>query len=959
MRYTIRDPFEYETGDAAAGMPPTTPAPADAAAAGTAPADALAPDTPTADTMTADTMTADTVPVETAPVQPAGGVAAGPPLWSTADGHVLHLPPRVVAQVPILRYVRSPLWARRRRLARRGLSLRPWVRLRRQATIDAVGRLVRAARQLRARRPLAGAPPIFHARLAGRPFRILTRPGRGLRHEILSIEPELGEIEGQLATGAPPAPIAARILWPALGFPAVVSPSERPSPATTSEGDATTCVCVLIACNRQKLSSEDAARHLRCVPWAQRGRRHIAARSFKASDLSVRSDVGSRSDHAGGTQGRVRRAHPVRRQCAAAERGRRAAGGESAQLLPQRRPRSSARDPTEPGGNRTAAARPAPPVLEQPGTSEAAPSDEMKLLVDRFARPRRAGLGRQWQSQQGFLTSEYMFEYRYLHAPYNTPLRGQKPVAAEILHPLFVWPRTVEPLRIGHVTDTHVDVRADVYEHNLTGARRAASRTPGHVLLTHGDYNNFNRSFAKVYDDAKKTSDILLMTGDLVDYGRGFWGLGRATQVQDDSAYHADRNWFLFYDLIAAGGTYTTPSYTILGNHDWRLNPYPPFAPGAPNPNELLHDHLQLTPAQQRKIIELAHGAGHKRAFSYAVKAESTWQLLRERTGSAFKALVQLFGQTSNLEQRGFPTETTDESIAWYLFSINPFLDYTFTLPRKQSVLMLDWAKDELVLFPQVRNGERSGYNPLSPGDAAGTPKPRNSPTPLQQKLVAEFLGGPSRSKVIGVHAPPIGPYADWYRADLAAGRKTYADPAAARGPKAGHPLFAVMPSRHVITPYGMVADRGSLGNEQGREWFIKRVNDPKYFVRLVLSGHIHRSEMYMVERQSQPIEVVNPKDPSRRVRVSDALLVSTPSKRRQGPLYITTTSAGPRGSFEQRPLTAAERGRGGMTTSPGYTRLELAGDGTVKGLFFSGAQPPPAARQRPAPVRREIAVGV
>ena len=172
-----------------------------------------------------------------------------------------------------------------------------------------------------------------------------------------------------------------------------------------------------------------------------------------------------------------------------------------------------------------------------------------------------------------------------------------------------------------------------------------------------------------------------------------------------------------------------------------------------------------------------------------------------EKTLSAFKALVQLFAQTSKLEQKGFPTETSSESIAWYLFSINPFLDYAFTLPGKQSVLMLDWAEDENVLFPLVRNGERSGYNPLSPGDAKGTPWSHNSLTGLR-KLVADFVSGPSWAKVIGVHAPPISPQSDWYDIDVFRSKKTYADPEKARGPKGGHPLFAVPPSRHVTTPY-------------------------------------------------------------------------------------------------------------------------------------------------------------
>ncbi len=53
---------------------------------------------------------------------------------------------------------------------------------------------------------------------------------------------------------------------------------------------------------------------------------------------------------------------------------------------------------------------------------------------------------------------------------------------------------------------------------------------------------------------------------------------------------------------------------------------------------------------------------------------------------------------------------------------------------------MLDWAKDEDVLFSKIENGEKTGYNPLMPGDAAGTPRPRNNLTEMQQNLVTDFL---------------------------------------------------------------------------------------------------------------------------------------------------------------------------------------------------------------------------
>ena len=135
-------------------------------------------------------------------------------------------------------------------------------------------------------------------------------------------------------------------------------------------------------------------------------------------------------------------------------------------------------------------------------------------------------------------------------------------------------------------------------------------------------YNNWNRSFVRVYDDAKRDSDVVLLTGDLIDYGRGHWGVQARDRLGDDRYYHADRNWFLFYYLLASRDAYKQPSYTILGNHDWRFNPYPPLIKGAlPTPDTLINNYEQFTQEEQRDILRKAHGPGYDRQFSYDLKA--------------------------------------------------------------------------------------------------------------------------------------------------------------------------------------------------------------------------------------------------------------------------------------------------------------------------------------------------
>ena len=514
------------------------------------------------------------------------------------------------------------------RLFRRGSTFGPvTLRERRNAELflaDLMGERVRPVSRQNAEQ--------FFAELAGWEERPSSAP----------IAAELVEAED---TG--PARIQARLLWPALGFPAVVTPNVRPSKNTMREGDATTCVCVLVLSDHAALSSAHAAEHLRYVSWDKRGRRNIRnnpAASFPAAEISVvrRTPVAGRKDRFGQ---HIKFGHNGNNQhgitALLADYVTRFYARPGLKHLYEVRISEAATAKLEHGQYHL--------FWNNEQTNESLPSDEMFMLLAQFARPRRKGSGK--ADDLDFLVNEYRYEYGALHPPYNQGQGAARPVAAEILHPLFVQRHREAALRIGHITDTHVDVRADVYDWNLSAAgkrafverqkllaqgKRVDKDSLVNVLADRLDgYNNFNRSFEATYKKVKEGSDVVLMTGDLVDYGRGFWGIGKPNEVQVDALYHTDRNWFLFYYLLASGGNYSTPTYTILGNHDWRINPYPPFAPGAPNPIELLHGHLQDIPlpaskdrketskdrkkkfeALLKRIIAMAHGPGHARGFS-------------------------------------------------------------------------------------------------------------------------------------------------------------------------------------------------------------------------------------------------------------------------------------------------------------------------------------------------------
>jgi hypothetical protein len=768
--------------------------------------------------------------------------------------------------------------------------------------------------------------------------------------EVVIVQSEVEEEKEETRPAS--SPVRARILWPALGFPAVIAPRRQARGYPMVDGDATKCVCVLLVSNRKFLSKEEAARYLRYVPWSQRGTRHIAAGaagSFAEEELAVRNDAKEPALTMPGIKDRlaVRVAFGGNADGALgvtvtlAKRVREFYEDQGLRYLHEIRISEQTSGKLADGLYHL--------FWNNESTQETTPSDEMSLLLQKFARPRRASLGRLWTRFGSYLLREYAYEYGPLHPFLGKSMAKRR---SEILHPLFVNRKLGKDLRINHLTDTHVSVRADAYERNLKLARGGTTFK--------GTYNNWNTNFVLGYNGAKHDGDVILMTGDLIDYGRGHWGRQVTLSLRKDTLYQVDRNWFLFQDLLGSGNAYQKPVYTILGNHDWRLNPYPPETSGAPAPKALIHDHDKLTADEQTRFVRLAHGPGWDTPMSYAfVRGRSAkrlefwdkvWRVLKGAgAGKITKALVRLVANAKTMDVPGTPLQTTVESVAWYLFAINPFYDYSFALPSHHRVLMLDWAEDEDVLFPVVSRGQEFPYMLWQARTAAAPgPKANRSLTPLQKTLVEEFVGVRGLAKVIGIHAPPIGPYPDWYDTDLLMGKKVYKKIANARGPTDfatktrggktvrwnGHPILAYPPKNGLA---GMDCDYGSFTNE--KKWFINATGNPRSGVRAVFAGHIHRKGLYVVQIQGKQTGVMagerrvfgviesavrNARPPAvARVRVA-----------RRGPLYINTTSAGPRGNMKARALTKAEKEKWDRV-DPGYTHLVLSSGGTIRKVEF------------------------
>src|SRR5262249_55958675 len=197
--------------------------------------------------------------------------------------------------------------------------------------------------------------------------------------------------------------------------------------------------------------------------------------------------------------------------------------------------------------------------------------------------------------------------------------------------------------------------------------------------------------------------------------------------------------------------------------HDWRLNPYPPFAiAGAPDVESILNNYDEIDPEYRRWLLQIAHGPGYERAFSYCSKAVDTMDLFDKELAAALETAGRLATNTGRLNIPHAPTETSIASVMWYLLTINPFLDYAFPHPSGQKLLMLDWAEAEDVLFDIVERGKARPYLPTEAAQAAlPGPKAGDCLTQAQKKMVVNFLAQPGISKLVGIHAPPIAPWYD------------------------------------------------------------------------------------------------------------------------------------------------------------------------------------------------------
>ena len=149
-------------------------------------------------------------------------------------------------------------------------------------------------------------------------------------------------------------------------------------------------------------------------------------------------------------------------------------------------------------------------------------------------------------------------------------LSPEKDVVERKYHAVCLTKRTWETFNFIHVSDLHVATRNDqIYDTILES--KANERERDDFKKRYVNFNDHLRSLITQANQlaAENKLDLILMTGDLIDYINP--SLGESSRT----------NWRSFHDILTGCATTETrskalrvPVFTVLGNHDFRLNHY-------------------------------------------------------------------------------------------------------------------------------------------------------------------------------------------------------------------------------------------------------------------------------------------------------------------------------------------------------------------------------------------------
>ena len=283
---------------------------------------------------------------------------------------------------------------------------------------------------------------------------------------------------------------------------------------------------------------------------------------------------------------------------------------------------------------------------------------------------------------------------------------GEKPIIP--YHPIYIPPEK-DYLNIAHISDTHVSRRWDAMEYWAKKRDEEARKIKGNLFkdlelelsiskskcfpdkskTPWSDFNNPNRNFEEALKKANENSevDIIIITGDLIDYNLGYHGDVENKENYFDhgiESYYYNYNWPLFYEILLKN--YKKPVFTILGNHDYRLAPYGVVTKGEmPIGGQNYADDLGIKVKKKDNRNDELNCLKTAMGFIYPKK-------MIKHVGFC------AFGCTPKPEEPHFgiidDLKTDYKHVEWYNLVINPALDYKFSY-KNMHFLFFDWRENE------------------------------------------------------------------------------------------------------------------------------------------------------------------------------------------------------------------------------------------------------------------------
>lgn len=215
-------------------------------------------------------------------------------------------------------------------------------------------------------------------------------------------------------------------------------------------------------------------------------------------------------------------------------------------------------------------------------------------------------------------------------------------------HPFYVGEK--DYLTIAHLSDSHLAARLwmleDRWNSNFNKVWEASSLS-GEKTGAFSHYVSQVEHILKSIN-ADQNIDVIIHTGDIVDYNRGYGGKGENSFSRD---YFFNRNWLLFYELLLK--YYEKPFFSVLGNHDYRMNPY------FPSPS-FIREFYNMAPT-----VNLTH---------------REMDTIHEKPHSLNIPEVHIM--------------TAPHAVHWYSVVLNPLFDYHIFYGN-MAFLMLDWNEEE------------------------------------------------------------------------------------------------------------------------------------------------------------------------------------------------------------------------------------------------------------------------